>query len=218
MCQFAERITADGGPETLFDTFNEFVPRQSVAAVLLEPVIPLLGSPFHVEGCHPDLLILWSALGAEELLRLVKPTQRIFGALVLGKSELVDRSRTLGNRGPVRGERTLLLQHLRLDVVQGARETPLFQLDGGDLIVDLVANFAHLGDHLVDGILELLLGDELVAVVAHGCGKAVGLAVRRGWWGGGRRERDLGTDWFFRRGAGTSRLIPEMLWLNCWLY
>lgn len=78
------------------DALNKFVPCRNIAAVVLEPVIPLLRSPLHVEGCCPDFLILWSALGAEELLHLMQPTQRISSTVILGKFELVDSDRTLG--------------------------------------------------------------------------------------------------------------------------
>ena len=57
--------------------------------VLLQAVVPVLGSAFHVEGGEPHPLVVRRAISAEELLRLVKPGDRIGAAVIAREPELV---------------------------------------------------------------------------------------------------------------------------------
>jgi len=84
----AERVAARRRPERPLHLVDEIRPRWS-AVVLLQAVVPVLGSAFHVEGGEPHALVVRRAIGAEKLLRLVKPCDRIGAAVVARKPELV---------------------------------------------------------------------------------------------------------------------------------
>ena len=73
----------------------------------------------------------------------------------------------------------MLLQDLGLHIVVRGREAPLLLADGADLALQLLSDLPDLGDHLVDRLLEILLGDELMG---HDSVEALGLVARRGWW------------------------------------
>lgn len=94
--------------------------------------------------------------------------------------ELVDRQRrravlAIGARRGSRGvEPDVLLQHLCLDIADGRGEVALFLVDVAKLLVQLLADIVHLGNHLLNGFFENRLGGE---GVAHGCGGAMGLAA-----------------------------------------
>lgn len=84
----AMRITAGRWTKRLLYLVGEVWPRRG-AVVLLQTVIPFLSSTFHVEGCEPHPLAVRHAVGAEELLYLVKPDHRVDDVVVARKTELV---------------------------------------------------------------------------------------------------------------------------------
>ena len=65
-------------------------------------------------------------------------------------------------------EASLLVQQLRLDVLDRGRQVGAILAKCGDLRVDLLAEIAHHLDHLVDGLFEDSLGDWLLLVFSHG--------------------------------------------------
>ena len=69
-------------------------------------------------------------------------------------------------------EASLLVQQLRLDVLDRGRQMSVVLTNCGDLRVNFLAKIAHHLDHLVDGLLKDRLGDWLIIVFGHGGGGA----------------------------------------------
>jgi hypothetical protein len=57
--------------------------------VVLEAVILLLCSAFHVECGQPNFLGLGSTGGAEELVAMVEPWQMILGSIILTETQFM---------------------------------------------------------------------------------------------------------------------------------
>jgi hypothetical protein len=56
---------------------------------MFQPVVPLLGDPLSVKGRKQYLLIVGGLGRLKKLLAAVQPQQRILGAIILGKMQLV---------------------------------------------------------------------------------------------------------------------------------
>lgn len=102
--------------------------------MLLLVVLAKMHLKSYIEVSRPvDPLVY---LGVEELLRLVQPAQRIFSAIILGKSERVDSARThrTAAAGSVGGEGALVFQHLHLVVAKEVCRRPCSRLTEATLV------------------------------------------------------------------------------------
>jgi hypothetical protein len=93
MTQLAQRVAARRRTKPLINQFAKLRPRWValivVQTVAFEAVIPLLGNPFHVKGGQPYLFHLGRPCCAKKLIAAVKPRQRIPGAVILWKEQLM---------------------------------------------------------------------------------------------------------------------------------
>jgi len=82
--QVGEVVGAERGPKTLLAQRFERGPGDvaHVAGVAFQHEVPVLGRAAHVERGEPHLVAVRSALGAEEVVALVQPSQGIFLAVV----------------------------------------------------------------------------------------------------------------------------------------
>jgi hypothetical protein len=184
MTQLTQWVAARWRTKPLINQFAELRPRRValivVQTVAFEAVIPLLGNPFHVKGGQPYLFNLGRSCCVKKLIAAVKPRQRIPGAVVLWKTQLlrccVQYCAADGGRRSITARRPRSradVDVLGQDRVDGNVQATLIGFDHSDLIIyrrhlhiDRIDTILH-GDHLAfeDGDLAQHILKELLDVV-----------------------------------------------------
>jgi len=97
LCQLAQGVATQWGPEPPVDAVDELTPRRN-ALVFLQTIVPLASGAVEVEGRCRNLEVFRRAVGAEELLAYVQPRDGIIAAVIL--RELPDEDASWVSKRP----------------------------------------------------------------------------------------------------------------------